>query len=87
MNMTEDLPLASNDIDVQLLDSAKSGDLETVKVCIAFLRMLCSLFVILILCIVYYGALFIVVWEFQFPSTAVLNRWHVLSWCAVIVLM
>jgi len=36
MNVTEDLPLASNDIDVQLLDSAKSGDLETVKVCIAF---------------------------------------------------
>jgi len=34
--MTEDLPLASNDIDVQLLDSAKSGDLDMVKVCIAF---------------------------------------------------
>jgi len=31
--LTEDMPLASNDIDVQLLDSAKSGDLETVKVC------------------------------------------------------
>jgi len=38
MNVTEDLPLASNDIDVQLLDSAKSGDLELVKVSIAFLR-------------------------------------------------
>jgi len=37
MNMTEDLPLASNDIDVQLLDSAKSGDLETVKVCAAYI--------------------------------------------------
>jgi len=39
MNVTEDLPLASNDIDVQLLDSAKSGDLETVKVSIMFLCM------------------------------------------------
>jgi len=36
--MTEDLPLASNDIDVQLLDSAKSGDLEIVKVSITSLR-------------------------------------------------
>lgn len=36
MNMTEDLPLASNDIDVQLLDSAKSGDLDTVKVSITY---------------------------------------------------
>jgi len=38
MNVTEDLPLASNDIDVQLLDSAKSGDLETVKVCVTCLH-------------------------------------------------
>jgi len=32
MTVTEDMPLASNDIDVQLLECAKSGDLETVKV-------------------------------------------------------
>jgi len=36
VNITEDLPLASNDIDMQLLDSAKSGDLELVKVSITF---------------------------------------------------
>jgi len=36
MYVTDDLPLASNDIDVQLLDSAKSGDLETVKVSITY---------------------------------------------------
>ena len=38
MNVTEDLPLASNDIDVQLLEAAKSGDLETVKVSITFIH-------------------------------------------------
>jgi len=49
MYVTEDLPLASNDIDVQLLDSAKSGDLETVKVC-----MTCFYVFILILSAVVY---------------------------------
>lgn len=43
MTVTEDMPLASNDIDVQLLESAKSGDLETVKVCITSFLSHCNI--------------------------------------------
>lgn len=64
MNVTEDLPLASNDIDVQLLDSAKSGDLETVKVCTTCLH-------IYIICC----TIFCIILEFPFFSSV-----HELFW-------
>jgi len=54
MHVTEDLPLASNDIDVQLLDSAKSGDLETVKVGISCLHVYWYIMITVVCCSLFY---------------------------------